>query len=185
MLSALVPWRSASQHFARMKELRDTVGVGVLLRDKFGGEITVDRQGNPTAHYEVSRFDQAHVRAGTLGAARILAAAGATRIHTSQLREVTWDGKAAGLDAFVRAADACGYTTAGTAFTSFHLMGTACMGSSPKSSVCSPRGETWEVRNLYVCDGSTFPTASGVNPMVSIEAVAHMNARALAERLVP
>jgi choline dehydrogenase-like flavoprotein len=34
-----------------------------------------------------------------------------------------------------------------------------------------------------VGDASTFPTASGVNPMVTIEAIAHMNASALAERL--
>jgi choline dehydrogenase-like flavoprotein len=32
-------------------------------------------------------------------------------------------------------------------------------------------------------DASAFPTASGVNPMISIEAIAHMNARRLAERL--
>jgi long-chain-alcohol oxidase len=32
-------------------------------------------------------------------------------------------------------------------------------------------------------EAPTFPTASGVNPMVTIEAIAHMNASALAERL--
>ena len=39
------------------------------------------------------------------------------------------------------------------------------------------------MRDLVVADGSAFPTASGVNPMISIEAIAHMNATRLAARL--
>ena len=35
-----------------------------------------------------------------------------------------------------------------------------------------------------IADGSTFPTASGVNPMVTVEAIARLNTRKLAERLV-
>ena len=62
-------------------------------------------------------------------------------------------------------------------------MGSARMGGSPDSSAASPTGETWDVRNLVVADGSAFPTASGVNPMVTIEAIAHLNARKLEERL--
>jgi long-chain-alcohol oxidase len=58
-------------------------------------------------------------------------------------------------------------------------MGSARMGDS----VCDPTGQTWGVRDLYVCDCSAFPTATGVNPMVTIEALAHMTARGLAERL--
>lgn len=46
------------------------------------------------------------------------------------------------------------------------------MGITPKLSVVQPTGETWEVKNLYVADGSVFPTAVGVNPMVTIEAIA-------------
>ena len=37
--------------------------------------------------------------------------------------------------------------------------------------------------NLVVADASCFPTASGVNPMISIESIAYMNARRLADRL--
>ena len=66
---------------------------------------------------------------------------------------------------------------------SFHLMSSARMGGSPETSACDPRGETWEVRDLIVADGSAFPTASGVNPMLTIEAIAHLNATRLAERL--
>lgn len=46
------------------------------------------------------------------------------------------------------------------------------MGVTPKNSAVQPTGETWEVKNLYVADGSVFPTSVGVNPMVTIEAVA-------------
>ena len=68
-------------------------------------------------------------------------------------------------------------------YASAHVMGTARMGGSPAMSACDPTGETWEVARLVVCDGSTFPTASGVNPMISIAAVAHLNGSALASRL--
>lgn len=46
------------------------------------------------------------------------------------------------------------------------------MGVSPKNSATKPTGETWDVSNLYVSDSSLFPTALGVNPMVTIEALA-------------
>ena len=83
----------------------------------------------------------------------------------------------------MRDADACGWDTGRCTYGSFHIMGSARMGGSPATSACDPRGETWDVRDLYVCDGSAFPTASGVNPMISIESIAHMNASALAASL--
>jgi choline dehydrogenase-like flavoprotein len=83
----------------------------------------------------------------------------------------------------VAAADRVGYDPGRAQMLGFHLLGSARMGGSPATSACDPEGRTWEVRDLYVCDGSTFPTASGVNPTVSIEAIAHMNAKKLAARL--
>jgi choline dehydrogenase-like flavoprotein len=62
-------------------------------------------------------------------------------------------------------------------------MGTARMGDAPRFSATNPDGETWEVKNLYVMDGSSFPSASGVNPMISIEAIAHRNAAVLSSRI--
>ena len=62
-------------------------------------------------------------------------------------------------------------------------MGSARMGASPAFAAANAHGETWDVRNLVVADGSAFPTASGVNPMVTIEAIAHLNATRLAARL--
>ena len=45
-------------------------------------------------------------------------------------------------------------------------------GVSPEVSAVKPTGETWDVKNLYIADASLFPASTGVNPMVSTEAVA-------------
>ena len=65
----------------------------------------------------------------------------------------------------------------------FHLLGSARIGATPSTSACGPEGETWDVEDLVVCDGSAFPSASGVNPNMSIQALSHLNATRLAERL--
>jgi choline dehydrogenase-like flavoprotein len=31
---------------------------------------------------------------------------------------------------------------------------------------------TWDIRNLWICDGSVFPTTGGVNPSLTIQALA-------------
>jgi choline dehydrogenase-like flavoprotein len=73
-----------------------------------------------------------------------------------------------------------GWESGRVALFSFHIMGSARLGGTAKTSVTKPNGETWEARRLYVMDGSSFPSASGVNPMISIEAIAHRNAQELA-----
>ncbi len=53
-----------------------------------------------------------------------------------------------------------------------HLMGACRMGSSPQTSVVDQWCRTWDVPNLFVCDGSVFVTSSGVNPSLTIQAIA-------------
>ena len=53
-----------------------------------------------------------------------------------------------------------------------HLYGTARMGDDPRASVVNPDGRSWDVPNLWVCDGSVFPTSGGVNPSLTIQALA-------------
>ncbi len=54
----------------------------------------------------------------------------------------------------------------------WHLLGTARMGADPSTSVVDQYGRSHDVPNLYVIDGSVFPTSSGVNPTATIAAVA-------------
>jgi choline dehydrogenase-like flavoprotein len=123
------------------------------------------------------------VRTGLDGAARILEAAGAGRVFSSHARLVAYEPGRGSRGDFLRAADAVGYGAGRCAFYGFHQMGTVCIGGSPSTSACDPDGQTWDVRGLYVMDGSSFPSASGVNPMITIEALAHLNASRLAARL--
>ena len=53
-----------------------------------------------------------------------------------------------------------------------HLNGTARMGDDPRSSVVNADCRTWDIRNLWICDGSVFPTVGGVNPSLTIQAIA-------------
>ncbi len=53
-----------------------------------------------------------------------------------------------------------------------HIMGTCRMGASRADSVVDADGRSWDIRNLWVCDGSLFPTAGGVNPSLTIQALA-------------
>lgn len=59
------------------------------------------------------------------------------------------------------------------------------MGISPKVSVTKPTGETWEVKDLFVADASLFPTASGVNPMITTEALALHVADTIVNKATP
>lgn len=178
------PWRGSSDHYRLMEGLTSTVPLGVLLRDRDGGEVRVGRDGEPVVRYKLSPFDTGHLRTGIDGAAQIFEAAGARRIFSSHAKWVGYaPGSSGSRTQFMADADAAGYRAGQCTLGSFHIMGSARMGGSPVTSACDPNGQSWDVRDLYVFDGSAFPTASGVNPQISIQAIAHMGARGLAARL--
>lgn len=53
-----------------------------------------------------------------------------------------------------------------------HLNGTARMGDDPRTSVVNADCRSWDISNLWICDGSVFPTVGGVNPSLTIQAIA-------------
>ena len=53
-----------------------------------------------------------------------------------------------------------------------HLNGTARMGDDPRTSVVDADCRCWDIKNLWICDGSVFPTVGGVNPSLTIQAIA-------------
>jgi 2-methyl-1,2-propanediol dehydrogenase len=75
------------------------------------------------------------------------------------------------------------YTTADGNYAppAWHLLGTCRMGVDPSESVTNQWGQTWDVPNLYIMDGSLLPTGAAVNPTSTIGALALRNATHLGD----
>lgn len=68
--------------------------------------------------------------------------------------------------------DAAGAEITWDADDTAHLLGACRMGSDPRNSVVDQWCRSWDVPNLLICDGSVFVTSAGVNPSLSIQAIA-------------
>ena len=64
-----------------------------------------------------------------------------------------------------------------------HNLGTARMSARPEEGVTNAVGRTWEVDNLWISDGSLFPTSLSVNPTLTIVALALRQAEAVVAAL--
>ena len=171
---------------------------------KGGGRVTLDSQGQPRFDYWPSRADARAMARGAAAAVAALAAAGAVEIgsflQTSFLTlppPTADEGESrearklaverykrhveAGFGPRAIRRDGC----SGATVISAHQMGTARAGPSPRAgAVEGATGESWEASGLFVADASLFPTASGVNPMVSVCALSWLVAEGICERAV-
>ena len=55
-------------------------------------------------------------------------------------------------------------------------MSSARMGADPQTSVAGPSGELHDTPGVWIADASAMPTCSGVNPMITVMAVARRTA---------
>jgi choline dehydrogenase-like flavoprotein len=158
-----------------MRNLPQTALCGILLRDRDGGRVTVDRDGKPVIHYRLSRYDAAHLRRAVAGAGELLEAAGAREIITPQAGRVAYrpDGGRAARDRWLAQVDAAGFGPNQITLVTFHQMASCRMGAHRATSVVNAEHQVWDVPGLYVVDASAFPTSSGVNPMLTIMGMAH------------
>lgn len=183
--SSAVPWVSAADHRSRMEKLDKLSLCAVLPRDHAGGRIKISKDGRPRIDYRLTDADERNVTEGVVAAGQVLEAAGAREIYTLHWKEpLTYFPGAAGSHArWAEEVRKVGFGPGKTTFFSFHQMSSCRMGVDPSTSAVGPDNESHEVNNLFVVDSSTFPTASGVNPMLSIYGIAHRAAGKIAARL--
>lgn len=145
----------------------------VLLHDDGRGRVRVDGHGMPAIDYVVSPKDQAKFRKGMKTLAKIYFAAGAREVV---IPHVTGPVLTSSADVD-RVVDGLDLSPNRLATFSAHQMGTAPMGANPRTSVTDPWGRVHGWKNLLVVDSSVMPTSLGVNPQITIAALADRAAR--------
>ncbi len=175
ILAASYPWWSAAAHAARARDARRTAAFIAIVRDRTEGRVVVDRQGEPIVRYRTAALERRLLVRGMIEAARVHAAAGARRIFT--LHTPPLEAEAAGIERLADQIERRGAAANRVTLFSAHQMSSCRIGSGRRRSVADPDGRVWDVRGLYVTDASAFPSATGVNPMLTVMALARRTAQ--------
>jgi choline dehydrogenase-like flavoprotein len=146
--------------------------------DEPGGTVSLRPDGGPRLDYPFTPRHYECWRAGMKALARAHLASGAAEVqslHTDPVR-LRSEADLRRLDEAPLGPNLCAVFTA-------HQMGGCRMGADPARSVIRPDLRHHYVENLWVADGSVFPTSLAVNPMESIYGVASWAAEHVREAL--
>ncbi len=183
------PWYSARNYRDEMTTIEYLSSIIVLTRDKGEGRVTLDHAGEPQVEYRVNAYDRQHILHGLHQGTRVHLSAGAERVISLQNRSTdlrrSTDGTVGEqqLRAFDRQIERRGLGSNRIILFTAHQMGTCRMGAHPSTSVTDNNQQVHGVKGLFVCDSSVFPSACGVNPMLSIMALAHRASRGIKDQL--
>jgi choline dehydrogenase-like flavoprotein len=181
LVGSATPWISGGDHKRRMEEFRFTGNFIGLTRDRGAGRVGVDANGEAVPTYAITDpLDVENLRRGIEAQIRLHEAAGAHQIYPLAEGVPTWR-RGDDLEAFIASVRRIPFRAGGYKLFSAHQMGSCRMGTDPQTSVTGPLGELHDTNGVWIGDGSAFPTSSGTNPMVSIMALAHRTAEAIAE----
>ncbi len=140
-----------------------------------GGRVSVSSDGRVKLSYPITDPLVEAARHAMPNMARLLFAAGAKEVVSLHANPVVMR-KESDIAALTPAPFGPNLHT----LFSAHQMGGAPMGEDHHRAVVNSRGRHHNVDNLFVMDGSVFPTSLGVNPQISVFAHARLFATALA-----
>jgi len=171
-----------------LQRYRRSTGTIVLLRERSRGRVGIDSRGGPRIEYALTPEDRQELQRGIQETGRVLAAAGAKSLVTLHSRPV--EVRAAGdrlsegeVQQYLDGVADRSLAPNRCMMFSAHLMGSCPMGADSRGSAVRPTGELWTAENLFVADASVFPTAPGVNPMITIMSMARRTSRSVIGRL--
>lgn len=187
-------WRGGLQYKLDAARLKHMVGCISVCRDRDTGRVYPDPvDGRPRVQYSASKFDRKHIVEGLVALAKIQYVGGAAEIFTvvPGMRAFVRDPATpagdgindARFQAWIEEVRTKGFPAPESTFLSAHQMGTCRMAAREKDGVVDGRGQVWGVEGVFIADASVFPSASGVNPMVTAMAISDYISRGVAQGL--
>ena len=176
LLALALPWTSAVDHRRLVQKSAKGAALIAVTRDSTGGRVRVRRDGTAVVDYTIGPRERTLVARGMAETARVHFGAGADHVLSLHTRPLVL--KRTPTTTTREISDFCermlGMPVGGnlSGVFSAHQMGTCRMGRSARTAVCDERGQVFGVNGLYIADASAFPASSGVNPMITVMALA-------------
>jgi choline dehydrogenase-like flavoprotein len=173
ILAAITLPGHGEAHARIMRQLSHMHVLIALLRDGFhpasaGGTVRLADDGTPVLDYPLDDYVWDGVRRAFASMAEIQFAAGARQVMPVHARGTPYDD-VAGARAAIASFDLAPLVTP---VVSAHVMGGCPMGPDVRRAAVDRGGRYHHLANLFVADGSLFPTSIGANPQLSIYAIA-------------
>jgi choline dehydrogenase-like flavoprotein len=159
---------TGNEHARLMSQFPKIALFGSMVSDTTEGSVrSLPFYHKPTMLYDLNKDDIHRLQLSVVHLAEIWFTAGAKRVYPmlARIPELTSPKQVEELKRL---------KLKGNDFivTAYHPMGTCRMGSDPTKSVVNVNCETWDVKKMFICDASVFPTSLGVNPQMTIMAIA-------------
>lgn len=151
---------------------------GAMVHDEGGGAVRLGPSREPVLTYRMAPRDLARLRRSVTILAEMAFAGGARELYLP----IFGLSPVRSLDE-VRKLEQAPLDARRIECIAFHPLGSARMATDARRGVVDPDGQSYEVENLYVADGSILPTSIGVNSQVPIMTMATRLAWRLAERM--
>jgi choline dehydrogenase-like flavoprotein len=179
LIASGFPWWSSSDHREILAQCDHVAAFLAIVRDRGVGRISVARDGGTSIAYQPGAPERELLRRGSVELARVHRAAGARQIVPLVTPPHTWrDGQP--FDPWLDRLGRRSISANRILLFSAHQMSSCRIGTDPRSSVADPDGQVHGTPGVWVADASAMPTASGVNPMLSLMALAHRTATRMA-----
>jgi choline dehydrogenase-like flavoprotein len=141
--------------------------IGSLLHDESVGRVRLGGPLGTILEYDLTPADRSMMIEGMQNAARVLLSEGATRVITSHKKRTVVYAEE---DLYMIRQR--GVSPLDINMASAHPQGGNVMGGDGKTAVVDSHSKAYGFDNLFVCDASIFPTSVGVNPQLTVMALA-------------